>query len=118
MNSESPAPPKRRGVGRPFKPGQSGNIAGRPGIISHLKTYLRGILAEPHESDATQSRLRVAVLKLLADKPEVALAYAYGRPAESVEVSAAGDQNPEERIRIIRQKLFGLEVVASIESAK
>src|SRR5262245_60220329 len=95
MSELTPVPPKpRRGPGRPFKPGQSGNISGRPSIVSHLKAYLRGILSEPHESDRTQSRLRVACLKLLAEKPEVALAFAYGRPAEAVKVSAAGDQDP------------------------
>ncbi len=76
----------RRGRGRPFLPGQSGNPGGRPksrGLIDAVRARYgvdgRRLLKTLHElltNDLTSDAVRVRVAELL-------LAYGWGRPQDS-----------------------------------
>lgn len=89
QNSE-PQPTPRRGAGRPWKPGESGNPNGRPRLEDSLGTQLREVLAEVHEdSGKTKARLlaekyvalgldgNVMAITAIMDRME-------GKPAQSV----------------------------------
>ena len=65
-----------------FKPGKSGNPTGRPKKGTSFAEFVRNWLEE------NDNARRLAMMEQLADsKPEVLLAYAYGKPVESVEVA-------------------------------
>ena len=74
---------KRRGRGRPFKRGQSGNPGGRPKAIAELRDLAREHSPEAIETlvkamrAATDARVRVAAAVALLDR-------AWGKPALEV----------------------------------
>ena len=104
MPQNSDKPRKRKpGKGKPFVKGQSGNPGGRPKAIFKFGEYLRTFLASPHPQaneintklgyKAVKSQLDVIVQRLAKDDPKVLLAYSFGKPIESLEITGA-DQQP------------------------
>ena len=99
---------KRRGLGRPFRPGESGNPDGRPKLPTELKLLCQGLAPEA---------IRVAA-QLLNDSEqpgnvrlkaaEVILDRGYGKPAQAVEVNWH-EATPEQRA----DRLAGLLAVIS-----
>jgi hypothetical protein len=97
-----PANRKRQGGATKFKPGQSGNPAGRPKAMFKFGEYLRQFLDSDHPQaaeinaklgvKAVKSQLDVIVQRLAKDDPKILLQYAYGKPIESHELSAADGQ--------------------------
>lgn len=87
-----------RVVGRPFVPGQSGNPGGRPKSAQNFGEQVRAFLEQAHP-DAKQltaklksdvelrTRLDVLLLKMEQDDPKTLLAYGFGKPIETHEVS-------------------------------
>lgn len=85
-NSNLPAKTKR-GPGRPFQPGQSGNPGGRPKVIESIRDAARnlgdkalGVLAGALESD--DERARIVAANSLLDR-------GFGKSASAVEWDAA-----------------------------
>lgn len=74
-----------------FKPGQSGNPGGRPKTATFAEE-VRHFLRE--QDDAGTERLRTLLEKLCEEDPKAALqflcSYAFGKPAERLDVSATG----------------------------
>ena len=98
-------------TGKGFKPGQSGNPLGaqlgRRKEAFAFGSYLRDWLAEEGlvkgpegEPLMTQVRLKTLVENLAANKPEVLLHYAYGKPVEVHEVAAAEGTELEFIVRV------------------
>ena len=97
-----PANRKRQGGATKFKPGQSGNPAGRPKAMFKFGEYLRDFFAQPHPQaaeinaklgyNAVKTQLDVIVQRLAKDDPKILLQYAFGKPIESHELSAADGQ--------------------------
>jgi hypothetical protein len=97
-----PANRKRQGGATKFKPGQSGNPAGRPAAMFSFGKYLRQFLDSDHPQaaeinaklgvKAVKTQLDVIVQRLAKDDPKVLLQYAFGKPIESHELSAADGQ--------------------------
>ena len=81
-NSEKTAK-KRRGLGRPFKSGQSGNPSGRP----KNRPYIDEIKAFLDAGDG--ARFRNLLNNLLENKPEILLYYVAGKPTENVNHSGS-----------------------------
>ena len=77
---------KRGGcTGQGFLPGRSGNVNGRP-QTAHFGESVREFL---HETDSHgKERLRRILERLEKDKPELLLAYGFGKPRETLELSA------------------------------
>jgi hypothetical protein len=94
--------PKRKAPRTAFKPGQSGNPKGRPKAMFKFGEYLRQFLDSDHPQaadinaklgvNAVKSQLDVIVQRLAKDDPKVLLQYAFGKPIESHELSAADGQ--------------------------
>lgn len=78
---------KPRGPGRPFQKGQSGNPSGRP--KSDLGRLVREYL-DKRDPQERKKRLDVVLARLYAEKPEILLAYGWGKPAETHDVTVAG----------------------------
>lgn len=77
---------KRGGcTGAGFLPGRSGNPGGRP-QTAHFGESVRQFL---HETDSHgRERLRRILERLEKDKPELLLAYGFGKPRGTLELSA------------------------------
>ena len=97
QNSERPASTRRRGPGRPFPKGVSGNPGGRPRNEDSLAAQLREVLAEvDEESGKTNARLlaekyvalglagNVMAITAIADRMD-------GKPAQSVTLKGDSD---------------------------
>lgn len=88
---------RKRVVGRPFVKGKSGNPSGRPASLFKFNEYLRKFFDSPHPQAAeinqklgttcVKTQLDVIVQRLAKDDPKVLLAYGFGKPVESLEVS-------------------------------
>jgi hypothetical protein len=98
-------------TGKGFKPGQSGNPLGaqlgRRKEAFAFGNYLRDWLAEEGlikgpegEPLRKEVRLKTLVENLAANKPEVLLHYAYGKPVEVHEVAAAEGTELEFIVRV------------------
>lgn len=81
--------PRRRGAGRPFTKGQSGNPGGRPKVAAEVKE-----LAQQHGREAVETLVR---LMREAEKDEVRVRAAeslldrgYGRPTQAVTGEGGG----------------------------
>lgn len=88
MDQQAPEKPKKV-VGKPFKPGQSGNPSGRPKVVSHIRD-----LAQKHGEEA----LKTVVALMRSEDERVALAAAqvvldraYGKPIQQVDVNDTRD---------------------------
>lgn len=84
-NAANSATPAKRVVGRPFKPGQSGNPTGRPKIRKDLRDLARThttqavqTLADMTANPKTPAMARVAAAQALLDR-------GYGKPTEYVQ---------------------------------
>lgn len=73
--------------GKPFKPGQSGNPGGRPKLLAEVQAYAREYsneaidgLVEIARSKKSPHAARVAAYNSILDR-------AWGRPAQSVDVT-------------------------------
>jgi hypothetical protein len=103
-----------------WKPGQSGNAAGRPKGAAGWKRRLEEMASEPHPSDAngrthlermfglilqTATKAgRPSILKLRAQ--ELVLGYVIGKPVQAV---ANFDMNPESKKQLIENLLSVLQ---------
>lgn len=81
--------------GRPFKPGQSGNPAGRPRVPDCLTDCLRAVADEPARAGQTKAQALAAVLwrkALAGDLRAAAIIYdrCDGRPGQRVELAGGG----------------------------
>lgn len=100
-DSTKAAPPKRRGPGRPFQPGQSGNPGGMKPIPPEVREMARAATPQAiatliqvcERGDTSSSRVSAAVA--LLDR-------AWGKPAQSLEVSSPNDGAAELRLTIAR----------------
>jgi len=79
---------KRRGPGRPFQPGKSGNPGGRPAVVGHIKDLARKqadqailTLAEICADIEAPHSARVAAAQALLDR-------GYGKPTQYIEDKA------------------------------
>lgn len=70
--------------GRPFKPGQSGNPGGRP-KTAKFSEEVREFLSQRRGG---KTRLKKVLENLEKHDPKILLYYAFGKPAESVELSS------------------------------
>ena len=68
-------------------PGVSGNPRGRPKTVK-VREVAKAYLEEAAES-GDKTRLELLVARLEKDDPKTLLAYAYGKPVETVELSGA-----------------------------
>jgi hypothetical protein len=94
-----PANRKRQGGATKFKPGQSGNPAGRPKAMFKFGEYLRDFFAQPHPQaaeinaklgyNAVKTQLDVIVHRLAKDDPKTLLYFGFGKPVESHEITGA-----------------------------
>ena len=96
--------PRRRGPGRPFRKGQSGNPGGRPrtkGLVQELKRLcgqnggklIRGIL-EMAQDESVPARTRLAAFETL-------LAYGWGKPSEM------GELPDQTAVPVVHEIVFG-----------
>jgi hypothetical protein len=77
---------KRRGPGKPFAPGQSGNPGGRPAVVRDFRQRCRDFM----ESGGWQNLIDLA--NTSGDKDqlralELIASYAYGKPKQGVELT-------------------------------
>ncbi len=106
-NSE-PAAKRRRGPGRPFKPGQTGNPNGAPrkgtSIVEHLAAALKEVDAETGKSQAQLIAERYVSDAAKGSIPatENIIARFHGKPEQGIKVS--GD---DERPFIVRHSERG-----------
>jgi hypothetical protein len=87
---KKPATTRRRGTGRPFEKGKSGNPGGRPKELAHVKDLARThtesaikTLAEIMRSKKASPNARVSAADAILDR-------AWGRPAQAIEMSGPG----------------------------
>lgn len=89
MTAGSQGAAKRRGPGRPFQKGQSGNPAGRKAEIGPIKELARQHAPEALDTlvkalKASSERVRVAAAEVILDR-------AYGKASQHIELDA-GDE--------------------------
>lgn len=75
----------KRVRGKPFPKGVSGNPKGRTKGTVSLGTTIRAFLAD-------KQRLPLLIERLYREDPKTLLAYGFGKPIESVEVSAPNSE--------------------------
>lgn len=77
----------KKGAAPPIPRSNDGKFRAR---VADLSREIRDILHEPHPTQRNKTRLRVILDDLMESRPELVLAYAYGRPKETVEMRAMG----------------------------
>jgi hypothetical protein len=77
-------PPSRTESGR-FVPGVSGNPKGRPKRANDFSEVIRGFLEQPTTDGRT--RLEELIERLWKEDPRTLLAYGFGKPVETHELS-------------------------------
>lgn len=104
QNRRKTGPVKNAEKGQ-FKPGQSGNPGGRPKTATFAEE-VRHFLRETN-GEGTE-RIRSLLERLCDDDPKAALAflcsYAFGKPAERLDVSATVAGVPEKFIDLFRER--------------
>jgi len=91
-------------TGKGFKLGQSGNPRGRPPRREIIGEFIRTYLSKKDLKDPKKrQRLVVAVENLYQKDLKLLFAYAYGKPAEMIEV-AASEGSPFEFVVKVRQE--------------
>lgn len=75
----------KRIPGRPFQKGQSGNLAGRPKKAHDFKALIHKFLANKGKDRKTN--LETLITRLYLDDPKTLLAYGFGKPIETHEIS-------------------------------
>ena len=91
--------------GRPFKPGQSGNPAGRPVKPNCLTDCLRELAGQPVRGGKTHAQRLAAVLWRKAEAGDIRAAALIGdrlegRPAQRVEVASGPDGGPKNLVLV------------------
>jgi hypothetical protein len=99
----TPKKKKKGGPGRPFKPGQSGNPAGKPSGTLSLTSIIKRKLAEIYDSPVNKEAKK-ATIELLADQiikngiengsertQEKIWAYLDGHPKTTIDIGADKD---------------------------
>ena len=104
-NSKTTTKKRKRGPGKPFKPGQSGNPGGRPKIIAEVRDLAReqtenavNVLTGIMNDEEAPHAARVTAANSLLDR-------GWGKPAQSVAVThskSVTDMSDDELIEIIR----------------
>ena len=81
---------KRRGPGRPFKPGQSGNPGGRPKISDDVREMLKAatpkavrLLVSVMDDDGQKTALRMDAAKTIIER-------VYGKPLQPIDSTISG----------------------------
>ena len=106
MAGSSDSAAKRRGPGRPFQKGQSGNPSGRAKVAEEFRQRARRAVDE-HVLSAwvaeveTQGEHWVRCSEMLA-------AYGYGRPASAPEDLAAAAAGPSPLVALSRAELLAI----------
>lgn len=99
QNSDAEPPKKRRGPGRPFAEGQSGNPGGRPKALKEVQAL----------AGRYTKRAIVALAKILKESPddkariaaaEALLNRAWGKPSQAVEVSGPDGEPIESKAEV------------------
>jgi len=83
---------------RAFKKGDPRiNRKGPPTIVKDIREFIRAKLHEPASKESDRTKLEVITAKLLSmaysgnmRAVELAMAYGYGKPTESIEIAGAG----------------------------
>lgn len=91
---------RRRGKGKPFAPGQSGNPGGRP-KTARFAELVREFL---DEREGNTTRLRHVLLSIQRDDPKILLYYAHGKPVEQLDVNTTSTVVglPDDYLAILR----------------
>ena len=81
---------KRRGPGRPFKPGQSGNPGGRPKMSEDVREMLKAatpkavkLLVSVMDDDGQKAALRMDAAKTIIER-------VYGKPLQPIDSTISG----------------------------
>lgn len=105
MAANSSEQPRRRGPGRPFKPGQSGNPSGRPADYGQFRELCRS--KSPAAVAALEAALSAGDASSVA-AARVLLEYGYGRPASAPEDLAAAAAGPSPLVALSRAELLAI----------
>lgn len=89
-NSGESSEKKRRGPGRPFKPGQSGNPSGRPKMSDDVREMLKAatpkavkLLVSVMDDDGQKAALRMDAAKTIIER-------VYGKPLQPIDSTISG----------------------------
>lgn len=93
---------RTRGL-KPFKPGQSGNPTGRPKGFAEFGQLIREYLAQPGKKEKTE--LLEVIKDLRRRDLKTLLAYAYGKPKETHDVTVNTVAGLPEETTVALQKL-------------
>lgn len=80
----------RRGKGRPFQPGKSGNPAGRPKIPAEVKDIFRALTPECAKAVAACVRSTKAPWSARMQAVQIALDRGWGKATQPVELGGIG----------------------------
>lgn len=89
-NSAESSEKKRRGPGRPFRPGQSGNPSGRPKMSEDVREMLKAatpkavkLLVSVMDDDGQKTALRMDAAKTIIER-------VYGKPLQPIDSTISG----------------------------
>ena len=92
-NSTESSGKKRRGPGRPFKPGQSGNPNGRPKMAEDVRKKLKAatpeavqLLVDVMKNENEKTALRMDAAKTIIER-------VYGKPLQPIDSTISGGLN-------------------------
>ena len=98
-SANSPKTGKRKAPSTAFKPGQSGNPKGRPKVNEEFRERARAAV-DAHVLEAWVSEVVSRGDEWMRAAENLA-SYGYGKPAQAVQVSGAGEQGLEVVIRTV-----------------